>query len=574
MPGTDLFQQALEAARSGRAPLARELLARLIRGDPKNPEYWIWMSSVAADRKEKVFCLEQALSLDPENELIKRGLVILGSRSPDLATQPQGPSRIVARAPIPLSAQRKNPERRWAQGRSRVNLGIGAISLVLVIALILILGSVALGWAQRVSMGPPTATRLPTVSLTPSPAFSPTARIETTPSASTPLAESLGVSTTPTSLYPATPHPILGAYSLAMQAYQDGEWDKAESYFRQALEVDPSSPDIHYWMGEAYRRSQRPTEALSEFATAVNLGPGFAPSYLGVAYLDLAAGKPNDALDQADRAIELDPNFVEAYLLRADLLGRKGDSQGAFENLQSAVQVAPQNALALALLSGVEVTQGNLDAAWRDATRSQALDPTELESYLALGRAYLAMGLPKEAMSQLQVYTVYESDDAAGWTDLGDVYLASKEFGSADDAFAAALRLDSHIADAWIGRSEALGMEGRFGEGTAVAAQAAALFPNSTAVLAQYGRALISAGDGEEAVSVLTRAMGQGLGPEELGTLLSLRAEAYKLLGEARLAQGDWNELVGLNGAPESLRLDAYDELRALRAGSPSPTAP
>jgi tetratricopeptide (TPR) repeat protein len=357
-----------------------------------------------------------------------------------------------------------------------------------------------------------------------------------------------------------------------MQAYQDGEWDRAETYFEQALEVDPSSPDIHYWMGEAYRRSQHPTEAMSEFATTVNLGAGFAPSYLGVAYLDLAAGKPNDALDQAGRAIELDPNFAEAYLLRADLLARKGDSQGAFENLQRAVQVAPQNALALALLGGMEVTQGNLDAAWRDATRSQALDPTELESYLALGRAYLAMGLPKEAVSQLLVYTVYESGDAAGWTDLGDALLASKDFGSADDAFAAALRLDSHIADAWIGRSEALGMEGRFAEGAAVAAQAAALLPNSTPVLAQYGRALISAGEGEEAVSVLTGAMGQALAPEELGTLLSLRAEAYKLLGDARLAEGDWNELVGLSGAPEHLRLDAYDELRALGVGSPSPT--
>jgi len=106
------------------------------------------------------------------------------------------------------------------------------------------------------------------------------------------------------------------------------------------------------------------------------------------------------------------------------------------------------------------------------------------------------MGLSKEAASQLLVSTVYENGDATGWTLPRKAFLTSREFGSADDAFELALRLGSGSAGAWTGGSEALGMEGRFGEGAAVAAQGAALLPNSSPVLAQLGRALTSGGEG------------------------------------------------------------------------------
>ena len=75
--------EAIAAARAGDRSHARELLSKLLRADSANPEYWIWMSSVVDSEREKIYCLESALKLDPSNRAALRGLVILGARNPE-----------------------------------------------------------------------------------------------------------------------------------------------------------------------------------------------------------------------------------------------------------------------------------------------------------------------------------------------------------------------------------------------------------------------------------------------------------------------------------------------------------
>ena len=91
-----MLTEAIAAARTGDRARARELLSRLLRSESSNPEYWIWMSAVVESKREKIYCLESALRLDPTNRAAMRGLVILGARVPEpaeLAAAVKVPSR-------------------------------------------------------------------------------------------------------------------------------------------------------------------------------------------------------------------------------------------------------------------------------------------------------------------------------------------------------------------------------------------------------------------------------------------------------------------------------------------------
>ncbi|MEK7682536.1 MAG: hypothetical protein AAB321_00630, partial [Chloroflexota bacterium] len=77
-----MLLQAIAAARAGNRVRARSLLTRLLKADSGVVEYWIWMSSVVDTKREKVYCLESALKLDPTNRAVLRGLTILGARPP------------------------------------------------------------------------------------------------------------------------------------------------------------------------------------------------------------------------------------------------------------------------------------------------------------------------------------------------------------------------------------------------------------------------------------------------------------------------------------------------------------
>src|ERR1051325_11359933 len=82
------FQEAVEALRAGNKTKARELITDLLKTDQNNVTYWIWLSAAMDTTKERIYCLQTALKLDPENATAKRGLILLGALPADETIQP------------------------------------------------------------------------------------------------------------------------------------------------------------------------------------------------------------------------------------------------------------------------------------------------------------------------------------------------------------------------------------------------------------------------------------------------------------------------------------------------------
>ena len=77
-PEERLFADACEALKKKDYTLARDLFTRVLKLNRQNPEYWLGMSMAVETLKERGVCLREVLKLDPENDLAKRGLVLMG----------------------------------------------------------------------------------------------------------------------------------------------------------------------------------------------------------------------------------------------------------------------------------------------------------------------------------------------------------------------------------------------------------------------------------------------------------------------------------------------------------------
>ena len=81
------LEQAITFIKSGDRQTGAQLLAELLKADPENETAWLWMSSVVTTEEQQRHCLEQALIINPSNQMAKRGLVELIQR--EEADQPE-----------------------------------------------------------------------------------------------------------------------------------------------------------------------------------------------------------------------------------------------------------------------------------------------------------------------------------------------------------------------------------------------------------------------------------------------------------------------------------------------------
>jgi len=70
----DLLRQGITAARTGDKETARNLLMRVVEHDEGNATAWMWLSGVVESLDDRQVCLENVLTLDPQNQAARQGL--------------------------------------------------------------------------------------------------------------------------------------------------------------------------------------------------------------------------------------------------------------------------------------------------------------------------------------------------------------------------------------------------------------------------------------------------------------------------------------------------------------------
>lgn len=85
----ELEQRGIQAARAGQKEQARKLLQHALRLDPISDNAWLWLASVARDKRERLLCLQKVLELNPENEMGIKAVTAMGIDPEQLVPQRQ-----------------------------------------------------------------------------------------------------------------------------------------------------------------------------------------------------------------------------------------------------------------------------------------------------------------------------------------------------------------------------------------------------------------------------------------------------------------------------------------------------
>jgi tetratricopeptide (TPR) repeat protein len=579
-----MFQEAIKAARDGDKVRARDLLTRLLRVTKNNPEYWLWMSGVVETRQELLFCLQNLRQLDPENEIARKGLIMIGE-TPAENVVPVPPNRpkkwesdkLDQEVPTGFRAVLANP---FLKALVYSAVGIFVVGMIT----IAIYGALALRSARPSEPTPDlqaTASQIIFVTLTPSLTITPTptARFPTstpTPGTPTPLVFYLEATYTATPLYVNTPHNEAEAYRSGINAFRRGDWEAAIGFWEQVVVVSPEDADLQFHIGQAQMNLGDYESALASFNKAIDLNDSFAPGYWGRARVFLSQGSDTEAIADLDKTIELDEFFGEAYLDRAAYWLRQGDPEKAWQDLIIVETLLPESSLLNFYRGQAEYQLGNLNSALEHATLAQEADFTSLPVYLFLGQVYFELGDIIQATQPLETYLLYNPNNLLGLNLLSEIYLKT---GREEDAILLLERTIS-IDDTW---------ELRYARGLLYLkiedAQAALddlmiannLHRNDFDITIAIGRAFMGLENYNAAYVRFDGAENLARNDEQLASVFYYRAltlEAFADLSSLIAAERDWNDLLELpeEAVPVEWGQTAIEHLLILNPPTPTPS--
>ncbi len=436
-----ILQEAISAIQNGQRARARDLLTRLLRQDQARVDVWLYMSAVVDTPKERIFCLENVLKYDPDNETAASGLVLLGAMQPDTQRKPVRPIGERQREAPEIFDPSGESASRDKKNFTKVPAG-QAVSLIftgLMAVLLVLIGIFGNPFykpgANSAGSGAPTSTIRPLGMLGPTsttvPTQTPLGGVPTdNPLRPTALSFRLTETYTPTPPYVNTPHPNNEAYEAGLRSLNAGNYSQAVALFEQALdqlEETDDDLDIRYYIGLALLLSGDPEDARRSFDLILQEDSLFAPAYLGRAKARLLMLPSTNVAADIYKAIGIDSKYVDAYLMMAEFRLDRSEPEEAMPFILQLLDFAPENALGQHYLAAAYLALGEPEEALEPAQKAHQLDVTLVKNYLTLGQALVENGKALEGYGYLDLFLRYDQNK--------DNPIALYMFGRANQAY-------------------------------------------------------------------------------------------------------------------------------------------
>lgn len=187
----------------------------------------------------------------------------------------------------------------------------------------------------------------------------------------------------------------------AHELYSKNDWRAAAEKYAEAIELNPDSGDLYFYLGNSYDNLYRPTrrgepnnDAYLEKAIAnYKLGAERADTpivkqrslqYLVNAYGSEKLNDPTQAEPVVKAMIALEPNEPVNYFVLADIYADSGEYELAEQTYLKAKQVRPNDPAVYMQLAGFYNSQGDFEKTIAAVTDRTKIEPNNPEAFQTL----------------------------------------------------------------------------------------------------------------------------------------------------------------------------------------------
>jgi tetratricopeptide (TPR) repeat protein len=225
----------------------------------------------------------------------------------------------------------------------------------------------------------------------------------------------------------------------AAMRLQDNKAGEAIADLRTVLADDSRSVRALVILAKAHLRNGSPGLAKDNYKRAIAVNPANLPIVLEFAQILLQNKEESEAESLLQRYLDLKPNNRKALQAMAKIKLRKGDWIAAQDIADHLKRTGEQSAVVDQILGVALQGSNELEKSLNAFKRAHEAAPMAVRPLVALVQSYMRSNRAKDAQVLLESLTRSNPDNFLAHFLLGQVHLAGKDVGAAEESFKKAI---------------------------------------------------------------------------------------------------------------------------------------
>ncbi|HEX2914025.1 MAG TPA: tetratricopeptide repeat protein [Chloroflexia bacterium] len=253
------------------------------------------------------------------------------------------------------------------------------------------------------------------------------------------------------------PNTPVDAYNrIANIKFQLDDRQGALDLLRDAVAHNPDNPNLHYFLGNAYRKQKTDGKAIESYIKAIQLDPEMAEPHFNLGMIYLNRRQFNDAILQFREVVRIRPEDHVTYLFLGRAYMRANQVEQAVAAIEEAVSLKSDYLEARLLLGEIYLRQAEPERAIEQLLMVQTYNPSDLRARELMGKAYAQAGQLERAIETFMDIIAVAPDSVSAHYNLGVSYVSQRRYRDAISEFVAVVQNKPDDADAYFNMGVAI----------------------------------------------------------------------------------------------------------------------
>jgi tetratricopeptide (TPR) repeat protein len=233
------------------------------------------------------------------------------------------------------------------------------------------------------------------------------------------------------------------------------QYDRAIVEYSAAIAVDPKDAEAWFLRARTYSHAGKSEEAIADYAQGLKLDPKDTKAWVNRGTTYLERRQYEQGIADLSKAIELDKTLALAWNNRADAYFALRQFQKAVDDYSKAIKLTPKWMMPVANRGMSYLRLRQYKEAAADFTSAITLNPKDARQWCNRGIAYRELRQYELAIKDLCEGLKLDPKYTQGWYSRGLAYMQLHQCAKAIDDFTEAIKLDPKLYPAWGNRAGA-----------------------------------------------------------------------------------------------------------------------